>query len=557
MYAMQTSQAAMRLQGSIPGSLHKMQHQESAMRRGLDVPTNTSAELEEVIIDKDTIVEIFKLFCNHFYPHLPILNPTISIAKLYDTSPVLFWTIVAVTTQRPVLPSHTQICESLREPFIKFFRSEILDAPIPLQTIQATNYLTMFPFPIRTQTQDSSWLYSGVAVNAAMYMGLHRAKQAPSLQSIGVYAGSPRARAHTWLGCFLTSTALAKHVGVSTPIKGIADLTTIEHFVRTYPLPLEFAYQIMVHHTLAKFFNTIVENSQENMSHSLIRIIDSELDGLKTRYPTPWTSRTEMTYLTAKMLLYTTVIIRLQSDRTSREILMRNGLSVAVRIAYLTDQGLAYHSSEFPDLEREYLRNTVPKNYYRALVLSTAFLIRFFVLNTQATPEEQELARNHVAIAQRYLKGTCKDPLDERVRGAILFDVLCRQKPIDLETSKLKVDDRMAASLVYDAVSTGHLLRNRPVEVEESSPKASPRSSPKPKDEPPEQQHEADLPIDAGQPDPSLDMNGFGPMDFSLPEDLWGDSVWGMFDLIPTAAYPTYSQPGAETGPMGDQFQWN
>ncbi|KAH7087797.1 hypothetical protein FB567DRAFT_549050 [Paraphoma chrysanthemicola] len=390
-----------------------------------------------------------------------------------------------------------------------------------------------------------------------MYMGLHRAKQAPSLRSIGVHAGSPRSRAHTWLGCFLTSTALAKHVGVSAPIRGTAELATIEHFVRTYPLPPEFAYQIMVYHTLAKFFNTIVENSQESMSHSLIRIIDAELDGLKTRYPVPWTTRTEVTYLTAKLLLYTTVIIRLQSDRTTREILMRNGLSVAVRIAYLTNQGLAFHSTDFADLEMEQLRNTLPKNYYRALVLSIVFLIRFFVLNSQATPEEQELARNHVAIAQRYLKGKCKDPLDERVRGAILFDVLCRQKPVELETSKLKVDDRMAASLVYDAVSTGHVLRQMPVEVDESSPKASPNPSSADVPPPQKEQEQPALAPDVNAPDASLDLEGFGPMDFSLPEDLWGDSVWGMFDTIPAAGYSTYTQPGGEGGGMGSQYPWN
>jgi hypothetical protein len=114
---------------------------------------------------------------------------------------------VAITTRRPVIPSHEAVAESLREPFLRFFRSEILNAPLPLQTIQAITYVTMFPFPLRLQTKDPSWLYSGLAVNAAMYMGLHRAKQAPSLQSIGVHAGSPRARAHTWLGCFLSSTA--------------------------------------------------------------------------------------------------------------------------------------------------------------------------------------------------------------------------------------------------------------------------------------------------------------------------------------------------------------
>jgi hypothetical protein len=308
----------------------------------------------------------------------------------------------------------------------------------------------------------------------------------------------------------------------------------------------------MVHHTLAKFFNTIVENSEENVSNSLIGIIDAELDSLKTRYSAPWTSRVEMAYLTAKILLYTTVILRLQSDRASREILMRNGLTVAVRIAYLTDQGLAYRSHEFPNLRFEDLRNTLPKNYYRTLILSTAFLIRFFVLNIHARPKEQELARNHVALAQRYLKLDCDDPRDERVRGAILFDVLCQQQPIDLEKSKLKVDDRMAASLFYDAIATGQALRNRPIEVEESPPSLSgkPRSDgPVKQQEPePEPMHES-RPLDA-----PLGIDDLGSMDFSLPEDLWGDSIWGMFDPIAPGTYPSYLRQEVYGHPGQNQF---
>jgi hypothetical protein len=331
-------------------------------------------------------------------------------------------------------------------------------------------------------------------------------------------------------------------VGVTAPIKRLTDLTAIENMVRNYPLPPEFAYQVMVHHTLAKFFNTIIENSTENISHSLIGIIDAELDSLKTRFPTPWTTRVEMNYLTAKLLLYTTVILHLREDRGSREILMRNGLSVAVRISYLSDQGLGYQSPEFPQLTFENLQSTLPKNYYRILILSTAFLIRFFVLNNQATPAEQELARNHVVIAQTYLKRASKDPTDERARGAILFNALCRQPSIDLEKSKLKVDDRMAASLLYDAIATGHALRHEPIELDESQAKVS---SAKAESETSSlgKQRELPVPFENSSQDMAMGSNDLSQFDFSLPEDLWGDSIWGMFDPIAPSPYPTYGGP--------------
>jgi hypothetical protein len=350
-------------------------------------------------------------------------------------------------------------------------------------------------------------------------------------------------------------SSLAMHVGVSSPIRGSVDLATVEQFVRSHPVPKEFAYQIMIHHTLAKFFNTIVENSQENLSHSLVKIIDAELDSLITRYPTPWTPRTETANLTAKMLLYTTVIIRLQSDRTAREILMRNGLAVAVRIVYLMDQGIAYESKEFPNVPSENFQRTLPKSYFRTLVLATTFLLRFFVLNIHATPEEQEMARNQVAIARRFLEVGAMGPKDERMRGAKLFERLSRQQPVDLDSSKLKVDDRMGASLYYDAVATGHALRHEPIEVEKASPKVSVDASVK--SSVPPVQPLSDISAQLPSMD-DIDMNGYGTIDFSsLPEDLWGDSIWGMFGNMAPPAYPMNIAPGDAQNSYGYGDSYN
>ncbi len=336
--------------------------------------------------------------------------------------------------------------------------------------------------------------------------------------------------------------SLAKHVGVSSLVQGSTDLDTIEQFVRSYPLPQEFAYQIMVHHTLAKFFSTVVENSQEEMSYSLVKIIDAELDSLRAKYPTPWTARAETANLTAKILLYTTVIIRLRSDRSTRDILMRNGLYTAVRLIYLIDQGLAFESKEYPNVPPEALQRTLPKNYFRVLVLATTFLLRFFVLNIHATPDEQELARNYVAISRQFLAAGAMGPDDERMRGAKLFERLSRQQPVDLAKSKLRVDDRMGASLYYDAVATGHALRNESTEIEKSAPKES-KGSASGKPQGPLAQF-PDISTESSHPFSDMDIAGYETLDFTMPEGLWGDSIWGMMANIAPAGYATYGPPG-------------
>jgi len=136
-----------------------------------------------------------------------VLNPNINIATLHDTASFLFWAIIAMVASHEIAPQHVALFEQLREPFLEKLRTDILSAPLPLQTIQALTYLIMWPFPAERQNRDPSWVYCGAAVNAAMYMGLHHSKPTQSLRSIGVHTGSLRARANTWLGCFLASVS--------------------------------------------------------------------------------------------------------------------------------------------------------------------------------------------------------------------------------------------------------------------------------------------------------------------------------------------------------------
>jgi hypothetical protein len=129
------------------------------------------------------------------------------MAAMHDTASLLFWTIIALIASHEIVPQHGAIFNQLKEPFLAKLRVDIFAAPLPLQTVQALIYLIVWPFPAERQARDPSWIYCGAAVNAAMYMGLHHSKPTQSLRSIGVAAGSLRARANTWLGCFLASVS--------------------------------------------------------------------------------------------------------------------------------------------------------------------------------------------------------------------------------------------------------------------------------------------------------------------------------------------------------------
>lgn len=304
-------------------------------------------------------------------------------------------------------------------------------------------------------------------------------------------------------------------IGISPSINGPSDLEAIEQFVRRNPIQPEFSYQIMTQHTLAKFTSILQENSKEAINCSLVKVVETELDGLKSRFLTEWTAKTEVTLLVAKLHLYTMVVVRMQPDLASREVLLKLGLSVSLRIVYLNDQGLAYGSTNYPDMPTAELQRTLPKNHFRGLALATVFLLRYFALNNQASPEERELARNHVAIAHTYFKAASTAPQDDRDRVARLFETLSRQQPFDIDNAKLRIDNRMGWSLMDDTIEIGKEIREKS-----------------------EQSTRVEMPIieRTSVNDQTLDfdssmMSGFDPLDFSLPEDIWGDSLWGAFDI--------------------------
>ncbi|KAH7122679.1 hypothetical protein B0J11DRAFT_581370 [Dendryphion nanum] len=482
-------------------------------------------ELADFVIDRETVVEVYYIFSYHFHPHLPMFEPSHSIAFIHDSSPLLFWTIIAIVLARQLRPNHGDLFKLLEKPFTKQLKSDFLSAPLPIHTIQALLYLITFPFPTDSQTREPSWLYCGIALNASLYMGLQKSKPTQSLRSIGVVPGTIRARARTWLACFVASTSLSLFVGSSPLIHSTGELENIMKFTHEQPLPLEYMYEITVQHTLAKFTSVLLNDARAAVNLAVVQLVDGELDGLKAKsLAMDWTSRTEYCLLVAKLHLYAMTVIKMQSDITSRNILLQLGLSVSLRIVYLMERGLGYESNQYTDVPVDLLPRTCPKNHFRGLLLASIFLLRYFALNDHATAEEQELARNSVSIAHTYFKSISAEPSDEQDRGARLLASLSRQKPVNIDNFKPRVDDRLGASLLYDAITTGHELRNDNIEAEEIIP-ATVTDTPDVADYS-SSQHNIVVPEFDTDP-----MEGLNDLDFTLPADLWGDTMWGMFDF--------------------------
>ncbi|KAI0172955.1 hypothetical protein GGR52DRAFT_429291 [Hypoxylon sp. FL1284] len=495
-----------------------------------------SFELRGITVDKQSVIESFKLFTGIFHPHLPILGP-VSLKTIYHSHPFLFWTIIVIVSQRIPVSSDQNIFARLQEPYMQMLRTEALHAPIPLSKIQALLFLSMWPLPVESQRDDPSWLYCGIAINGALYMGLHRTNAkpgtTPSFYTLDMAAGTPHERLNTWLGCFFVSTSLGMHLGLPPMINTPSDLAGIRTILSEHTVPRDFSLRIRVHLILAGFTNILAHNSNDGVvDSSITQLLDSELDTLKVTFPEGWTSLIDFTILAVKLHVYTLVITRARSGTGSREILLKMGLGTALRAIHLANSRFNKRPDKAETLTLKQQERTLPKDYYRGLAFATIFLIRHFSLNTSGNPEEHQLAANHVIMAHTIFRTLAAEPEDEFGKVAGLFERLCKQAPGSTEDGKSRQADRLGTSIVMDAIANSRDVRAYPIEAQEI-----------------DVVHAGEGMSGHDHSAPGSDMFAAEhqmmppwPSDLAFASEFWGDTSWDAYNL-PTVVTPQF-QPG-------------
>jgi len=131
-----------------------------------------------------------------------------SIQQLIDNSPILFWTILLVSSQWH--PSLSYLYGSIAAPHENLLYPVLHSAIWSIEILHALLLLCSWPIPKIRGIFDPSWNYSGLATNAAMQMGMHK----PLSRYDWFQAGLPevtrnedpsvtsRKRVMAWLSCF-------------------------------------------------------------------------------------------------------------------------------------------------------------------------------------------------------------------------------------------------------------------------------------------------------------------------------------------------------------------
>ncbi|KAG9255820.1 uncharacterized protein F5Z01DRAFT_680787 [Emericellopsis atlantica] len=481
----------------------------------------STISLENIHLDTEVAVEAFKIFASSFRPQLPIIG-SISVDAMLHGQPLLFWTIIIIIGSHRPEARFVDMNMRFKDPFTRYLNQQIMDAPLPLYKIQALVLLCEWPFGVETQAKDPTWLYSGVAIQAARFMSLDRQQTVPSLRSLGVAPGNISARINTWLGCFLVTTSLSYHLGLPAPIDSELDLQTIEEFLQLHNVPTLFSSRVRIQLVVAKFSALLNRNTGESTTVSLIRLVDVELSALQPQgmLHGEKETRIELDILDAKLHIYALFFAK-ASEGTSRHIMLANALSAAQRFIHLATLSWRTTDGGFVTAAAAQRERCLPKNHYRGFAFATIILLKFFYGQQDVAYEERQGAARHIALAQDHFRGCSIDLEDEYSRTAKVFEALAQTSDGETGDRKPRLTHRMGASIVYDAVTNASEVRGTEVGIQEEKIL-----------EPPPNEMQATAALNDGQ---ALDLTQMAPSHFGMNPDLldgfWNDPFMSMVNF--------------------------
>jgi hypothetical protein len=129
--------------------------------------------LEDIDINSREIVEHVIIFYQHYHEHFPILGSFQYQLENLQSSPLLLWAIVAISSRMMASRSHLWL--QLVGPMTRLAGLSIMGSEKPsLFLVQALLLLCEWPLSFTSTIEDPSWTYCGAALSIAERIGLHQ-----------------------------------------------------------------------------------------------------------------------------------------------------------------------------------------------------------------------------------------------------------------------------------------------------------------------------------------------------------------------------------------------
>lgn len=130
-----------------------------------------------------------------------MLDPQKSPDEYYKASPLLFWVIIAVAARH--YDADPTLLNSLNGPVSRLLWSTLQGIPQSYFVVKALCIMCTWPMPISSTSSDPTFMLSGVMMNVAMQIGLHRPSHAQDFTKFKVELREEelKDRVRTWAAC--------------------------------------------------------------------------------------------------------------------------------------------------------------------------------------------------------------------------------------------------------------------------------------------------------------------------------------------------------------------
>lgn len=243
------------------------------------------------------------------------------------------------------------------------------------------------------------------------------------------------------------------HLGLPVIVDNSSELARVAACLQEYPISRDFAGEIKLQAIITDFTNVLSHTANDGaIDSSILNLLDRELESLRSSYSDQWPRMLEYNTLVAKLYMYGLVISRDRTGSTAREILLKLSFSTCLRIIYLANLRQSKSLPASHGVPSRLQHRALPKAYFRGLAFTTAFLLRYFGLNTTASVEEQQLAANHVALSYSIFKACSDHPTDEQGRVAQVFEELCQHGPMTIDPPRIAPGERVGVSILMQTM---------------------------------------------------------------------------------------------------------
>lgn len=243
-------------------------------------------KLEDISISRSRVNRLFEHFFVYYHPFLPFLDHQKGPEEYLQLCPLLAWTILCVSSRRA--PSEPGLLISLSGPFSRLLWSTITAVPQDYHVVKALCLLCTWPLPTTSQRTDATFMLSGLMMQIAMQLGLHRPVQPEEFTTfrMEIRGEELKDRLQTWIICNIVAQNVS--TGYGQPPTTIYDWAIEPASLKDadYRLPDDLRIRLRIERFCDRVSRGLYSSRQDSADWRLqiVTLLENELKDMEAEF---------------------------------------------------------------------------------------------------------------------------------------------------------------------------------------------------------------------------------------------------------------------------------